>query len=72
MAMESIVQPVETFEDKALFTIGIIISLVHIYFNIFGVLPSLTQNAIHYSGFALLCAIFYPFWGSRKKRRNIG
>ncbi len=72
MAMESIVQPVETFEDKALFVIGILISLVHIYFNIFGVLPSLTQNAIHYSGFALLCALFYPFRGSRKKRGKIG
>jgi TRAP transporter 4TM/12TM fusion protein len=72
MTMKSIVQPIETFEDKALFSIGIIISLVHIYFNIFGVLPSLTQNAIHYSGFALLCALFYPFRGSRKKRGNFG
>lgn len=55
--------------EKALFLIGIAVSLLHIYFNIFGILPGLWQNALHYSGFALLCALSYPmFAGLREKR----
>lgn len=58
--------------EKALFFIGIAVSLLHIYFNIFGILPGLWQNALHYSGFALLCALSYPmFGGSKKKRSNL-
>ncbi|WP_136809878.1 TRAP transporter permease [Desulfosediminicola flagellatus] len=72
MKADEMIKPGETFVEQALFTIGILVSLVHIYFNIFGVLPSLTQNAIHYSGFALLAALLYPFRGSMKKRGKLG
>ncbi len=58
--------------EKALFFIGIAVSLLHIYFNIFSILPGLWQNALHYSGFALLCALSYPmFGGSRERRSNL-
>ena len=58
--------------EKALFFIGIAVSLLHIYFNIFGILPGLWQNALHYSGFALLCALSYPmFGGPGEKRSNL-
>jgi len=46
--------------EKFIFIIGILVSLLHIYFNIFSVLPTLYQNALHYSGFAVLCALVYP------------
>ncbi len=41
---------------------------MHIYFNIFAVLPSLLQNALHYGGFALLCSLTYPLGGPRQKK----
>ena len=56
--------------EKAVYLIGILVSLLHIYFNIFSVLPTLTQNALHYSGFAILCGLVYPLSRSLKKERS--
>ncbi|MGI9535951.1 MAG: TRAP transporter permease [Desulfocapsaceae bacterium] len=56
--------------EKIVYVIGILVSLLHIYFNIFSVLPTLTQNALHYSGFAILCALIYPLSRSLEKERN--
>jgi len=56
--------------EKALFVIGIAVSLLHVYFNIFGILPGLWQNALHYSGFALLCALSYPMFGGPLEKRG--
>ena len=39
--------------------LGVGISLLHIYFNIITLLPTLWQNALHYAGFALLCVLIY-------------
>ncbi len=39
------------------------------YFNLIGVLPSLTQNALHYAGFALLCCLIFPLGGSHGKKK---
>ncbi len=47
--------------DRAVYILGIGISLMHIYFNIIKVLPGLWQNSLHYSGFAILCVLLYPF-----------
>jgi len=55
---------------KAIFFIGIAVSLLHIYFNIFALLSGLWQNALHYSGFALLCALSYPMFGEVKGKRS--
>ena len=51
----------DTNTEKGVFCIGIAVSLLHIYFNIIDVLPSLWQNALHYAGFAILCVLLYPF-----------
>lgn len=48
------------WKEKALFFMGIGVSLLHIYFNTIGVLPSLWQNAIHFACFALMCPLVYP------------
>jgi TRAP transporter 4TM/12TM fusion protein len=56
--------------EKALFFLGIAVSLLHIYFNIFALLPGLWQNALHYSGFALLCALSYPMFGGQGAKRS--
>ncbi len=56
-------------KEKAVFILGIAVSLLHIYFNLIAVLPSLWQNALHYSSFALLCCLTYPLGGSRRKNK---
>jgi TRAP transporter 4TM/12TM fusion protein len=47
-------------KDRVVLVIGVILSLIHVYFNIFGVLSGLWRNAIHFAGFAFLCALIYP------------
>jgi len=49
-----------TLNDRIIFYICIGISLLHIYFNIFAVLPSLMQNSLHYAGFILAGVLLYP------------
>ena len=48
---------------------AVAVSLLHIYFNIISVLPSLWQNALHYACFALLCSLTYPLGGRRRKKK---
>ncbi len=56
-------------KEKVIFVLSIAVSLMHIYFNIINVLPSLWQNALHYSGFALLCCLAYPLGGRDRKQK---
>ena len=56
--------------NKAIFFIGIAVSLLHIYFNLFSVLSGLWQNSLHYSGFAILCGLLYPFSGTSLEKRS--
>ena len=39
---------------------GILLSLAHIWFNTFGILPELTRNSLHFAAFGLLCALIFP------------
>lgn len=56
--------------DRLIFIVGIALALIHVYFNIFGVLSGLWRNAIHFAGFAFLCALIYPaFDGQLAKSR---
>jgi TRAP transporter 4TM/12TM fusion protein len=56
--------------NKFVFALGIAIALMHIYFNIFTVLPALLQNSLHYAGFALMCALLYPCIRSKTHRMS--
>ncbi|MBW6507919.1 MAG: TRAP transporter fused permease subunit [Desulfuromonadales bacterium] len=47
-------------EHWALMIIGVAVSVMHIWFNVFAVLSSLWQNSLHFAGFAILVAIAYP------------
>ena len=49
------------FHTMILLVLGVAISLLHIWFNVVTVLPTLWQNALHFGGFALLAALVYPF-----------
>ena len=43
-----------------LLVLGVAVSLLHIWFNVFSVLSSLWQNSLHFAGFALIAALVYP------------
>ncbi|TYO95787.1 TRAP transporter 4TM/12TM fusion protein [Geothermobacter ehrlichii] len=43
-----------------LLVLGVAVSVLHIWFNVFSVLPTLWQNALHFAGFALIAAVVYP------------
>jgi len=47
-------------QSKILLILGVTVSLMHIWFNVLAVLPSLWQNALHFAGFALIAAFVYP------------
>jgi TRAP transporter 4TM/12TM fusion protein len=54
--------------DKAVFLIGIFVSLLHIYFNTVLVLSNLWQNSLHFASFAILCALVYPITKSASEK----
>ncbi|MGB3211111.1 MAG: TRAP transporter fused permease subunit [Desulforhopalus sp.] len=56
-------------KEKIIFVLAIAVSLLHVYFNIITVLPSLWQNALHFSGFSLLCCLTSPIGGPRRKNK---
>ncbi|MGB0732702.1 MAG: TRAP transporter permease, partial [Pontibacterium sp.] len=41
---------------------GVVFALAHIYFNTLGTLPELWVSAIHFGGFALICALMVPMY----------
>lgn len=43
-----------------LLILGVAVSLLHIWFNVFAVLSTLWQNSLHFAGFALIAAVVYP------------
>ncbi|NOI57040.1 TRAP transporter permease [Vibrio coralliilyticus] len=54
---------------KVTTTLGVVLSLLHIWFNTIATLPELWISAIHFAGFAIICALWYPAHGSLKKSR---
>ncbi|WP_417428181.1 TRAP transporter permease [Kiloniella sp.] len=65
---EAIVRGDEGWIGKVVFGLGVIISLMHIYFNVFAVIPGLWQNSLHFAGFVLMGALIYPMIGNGKNR----
>jgi len=55
--LEELTQPQPT---RLLIILGVAVSLMHLWFNVATVLSSLWQNALHFSGFALMAALVYP------------
>lgn len=55
---------------KVITTLGVVLSLLHIWFNTIATLPELWISAIHFAGFAIICALWYPAHGSLKGNRT--
>lgn len=45
---------------RLIYWVGVLFALAHIYFNTLGTLSELWVSAIHFSGFALICALMVP------------
>ena len=45
---------------RLIYWAGVLFALAHIYFNTLGTLSELWVSAIHFSGFALICALMVP------------
>ncbi|OEE90944.1 TRAP transporter permease [Vibrio crassostreae] len=54
---------------KAITTMGVILSLLHIWFNTLSTLPELWISATHFAGFAIICTLWYPAHISLKKSK---
>lgn len=39
---------------------GAVFSLLHIYFNTYGLWSTISQNGVHFAGFAVLCSLVFP------------
>jgi len=50
----------DSLAGKAVYWIGIVFALAHVYFNTLGTLSELWVSAIHFGGFALICALMVP------------
>ncbi len=46
---------------KFVFGYGVLVSIVHVYFNTLATLPELTVSALHWGSFGVLCALIIPF-----------
>ncbi|MFB9887920.1 TRAP transporter permease [Balneatrix alpica] len=53
-------RPQDSLLGRAIYWGGVLFALLHIYFNTLSTLPQLWIAVIHFSGFALLCALMYP------------
>lgn len=49
-----------TETNRLLLVLGVAVAVMHIWFNVVTVLPSLWQNSLHFAGFALIAALVYP------------
>lgn len=58
-------RPDDSGPGRVAFVIGVLIALLHIWMNTLGTLSELWAAAIHFSGFGLLCALYYPAWQAR-------
>ncbi|MDO6686107.1 MULTISPECIES: TRAP transporter permease [unclassified Agarivorans] len=63
---DSIRQEIEdTRAVPVVYGLGIVISLAHVYFNIFADIAVLQQNILHFAGFVLLCGLLKPLTDNR-------
>ena len=57
---------------KLIYWIGVVFALAHIYFNTLGTWSELYVSAIHFGGFALMCALMVPmFKGGNRAQKSL-
>lgn len=64
----SVQRKLSAFPAKLVYVVAIIMSLVHLWFNTFGVMPEIQRNALHFTFVLFLGFILYPL--SRKNHQQ--
>ncbi|MEO1090312.1 MAG: TRAP transporter fused permease subunit [Pseudomonadota bacterium] len=49
---------------------GVVVAVAHLYFALFADVAIIVQNALHFAGFALLCALYYPLARAQRFREG--
>ncbi len=70
-SMELSQRSADSLSGRAVYWLGIVFALAHIYFNTIGTLSELWVSAIHFGGFALLCSLMVPMTRSASHRGGI-
>ena len=65
--VSTIARPLRGPLRLAVFWIGVVTALTHIYLNTFCTMSELRFAAIHFGLFGLLCALLYPLYPARTR-----
>ena len=63
-------RPDDSVTGKIIYWVGVVFAITHIYFNTLGTWSELYVSAIHFGGFAFLCALMVPMFNSTDKRKQ--
>jgi TRAP-type uncharacterized transport system fused permease subunit len=66
-SLELAQRPAESTVGRFVYWIGVLFSLTHIYFNTLGTWSELYVSAVHFGGFALICALMVPGFKSQTR-----
>ena len=56
--------------NRAIALLGVLLAVTHIWFNTFSTLNELYISVVHFAGFAVMCALWYPAHPSLKNSRK--
>ncbi|WP_415887793.1 TRAP transporter permease [Neptuniibacter sp. QD37_6] len=66
-------RPEQSLTGRAVYWIGVMFAIAHIYFNTLGTWSELYVSAIHFGGFALMCGLMVPmFKGGSEAKQKLG
>ena len=55
-------RPEQSLAGRAIYWLGVAFALLHVYFNTLGTWSELYVSAIHFGGFAFICALMVPMF----------
>lgn len=67
-SLEGVQRDENSSVGRFIYWAGVLFALAHLYFNTLGTMSELRVSAIHFAGFALICALMVPLKGSRTAR----
>lgn len=69
-SMELTNRPEDSVPGRIIYWLGVGFALLHIYFNTLGTWSELYVSAIHFGGFALICALMVPMFKGKSEAQQ--
>ncbi|MEQ8964852.1 MAG: TRAP transporter fused permease subunit [Azospirillaceae bacterium] len=63
-------RPLDGTVGRAVFWIGVALSLGHVWYNTFGLMSEVWRNALHFAGFGAMCALVFPLVPAEDRGRR--